>query len=93
MFQRDQPHEGAAFVEGRKVFLRTELIFEFSHGEELAHDVGIARTFAKACYFTGESVFAPELRRHTHDLYEPWWGDGDVARELSAGSDDDLDDG
>lgn len=73
VFRQDQPHEGAAFVEGRKVFLRTELIFEYGHaGEEprITHDPAIARTFAKACYFTGESVFAPELARHTHELYE-----------------------
>lgn len=73
VFRQDQPHEGAAFVEGRKVFLRTELIFEFGRAGEdhsIAHDPGIAQTFAKACYFTGESVFAPELARHTHELYE-----------------------
>jgi hypothetical protein len=67
VFRQDQPHEGAAFVEGRKVFLRTELIFE---DPSVTHDPGIAQTFAKACYFTGESVFAPELARHTHELYE-----------------------
>jgi hypothetical protein len=67
VFRQDQPHEGAAFVEGRKVFLRTELIFE---DPSITHDPGIAQTFAKACYFTGESVFAPELARHTHELYE-----------------------
>jgi hypothetical protein len=67
LFRQDQPHEGAAFVEGRKVFLRTELIFE---DPNVVHDPSIAQTFAKACYFTGESVFAPELARHTHELYE-----------------------
>jgi hypothetical protein len=67
VFRQDQPHEGSAFAEGRKVFLRTELIFE-DHG--ITHDSRIAQTFAKACYFTGESVFAPELARHTHALYE-----------------------
>jgi hypothetical protein len=67
VFRQDQPHEGAAFIEGRKVFLRTELIFE---DPSVTHDPGIAQTFAKACYFTGESVFAPELARHTHELYE-----------------------
>jgi hypothetical protein len=67
VFRQDQPHEGSAFVQGRKVFLRTELIFE---DPSLTHEPRIAQTFAKACYFTGESVFAPELARHTHDLYE-----------------------
>jgi hypothetical protein len=70
VFRQDQPHEGAAFLEGRKVFLRTELIFEIGEDSSVTHDPGIAQTFAKACYFTGESVFAPELARHTHELYE-----------------------
>jgi hypothetical protein len=67
VFRQDQPHEGAAFGEGRKVFLRTEIIFE---DPSITHDPRIAQTFAKACYFTGESVFAPQLARHTHELYE-----------------------
>jgi hypothetical protein len=70
VFRQDQPHEGAAFVAGRKVFLRTELIFEYTRESKVTHEPAIAQTFAKACYFTGESVFAPELARHTHDLYE-----------------------
>jgi hypothetical protein len=70
VFRQDQPHEGAAFIEGRKVFLRTELIFQIGEDPSVTHDPGIAQTFAKACYFSGESVFAPELARHTHELYD-----------------------
>ncbi|MBL8916767.1 MAG: hypothetical protein JNM17_39055 [Archangium sp.] len=59
-------HEGSPYVDGRKVFLRTELIFEET---DLEHDPRIAQTFAKAVYLTGESVFAPELERFAEAAY------------------------
>lgn len=59
-------HEGRPFDAGRKVFLRTELIFE---EPELAHDPAIGEVFARAVYLTGESVFAPELERHAEAAY------------------------
>lgn len=59
-------HEGRPFDAGRKVFLRTELIFE---EPELAHDPAIGEAFARAVYLTGESVFAPELERHAEAAY------------------------
>lgn len=67
VFRQELEHEGSAYLDGRKVFLRTELIFEDAH---VTHDPAIAKTFAKACYLTGESVFAPELARRTHELYD-----------------------
>ena len=67
VFRQDLEHEGSAYLDGRKVFLRTELIFEDA---SVTHDAAIAQTFAKACYLTGESVFAPELARRTHELYD-----------------------
>jgi hypothetical protein len=67
VFRQDLEHEGSAYLEGRKVFLRTELIFEYTR---MTHDPAIAQTFAKACYLSGESVFAPELARATHELYD-----------------------
>lgn len=59
-------HEGSPYVDGRKVFLRTELIFE---EDELEHEPHVAQTFAKAVYLTGESVFAPELERWAEEAY------------------------
>jgi hypothetical protein len=67
LFDQSVPHEGSAFLEGRKVFLRTELVYE---DDSFAWEPGIAQLFSKACYLTGESVFAPELARHTHDYYD-----------------------
>lgn len=59
-------HEGAPYRDGRKVFLRTELVFT---DPEVTHDPEIGALFAKACYWTGESVFAPELARHADACY------------------------
>lgn len=86
LFRQDQVHEGAPFECGDKLFLRTELIFE--HGK-LAHHRGIAESFAKACYLTGESVFAPQLAARTHALYDRaaaahWSGDRVARAEADA---------
>jgi hypothetical protein len=66
VFDQQYEHEGAPYVKGSKVFLRTELIFEDT---SVKHDPKIASSFAKACYLTGESMFAPELARYADDCY------------------------
>jgi hypothetical protein len=66
IFDQRYEHEGAPYRDGRKVFLRTELVFT---DPELTHDPAIAERFSKACYWTGESVFAPELARHADAYY------------------------
>jgi hypothetical protein len=59
-------HEGHPYTAGRKVFLRTELVFEEPN---LAHDPAIGAAFASAVYLTGESVFAAELEAHAEAAY------------------------
>ncbi|MFJ2582969.1 hypothetical protein [Kitasatospora aureofaciens] len=66
IFDQRYEHEGAPYLDGRKVFLRTELVFT---EPELTHDPEIGALFSKACYWTGESVFAPELARHADAYY------------------------
>ncbi|MGI5204930.1 hypothetical protein ACQEU6_25555 [Spirillospora sp. CA-108201] len=66
IFDQRHEHEGAPYRDGRKVFLRTELVFT---DPEVAHDPEIGALFSKACYLTGESVFAPELARHADAYY------------------------
>ncbi|MDW6059116.1 hypothetical protein SAZ11_15125 [Streptomyces sp. FXJ1.4098] len=68
IFDQRYEHEGAPYDDGRKVFLRTELIFTFTESE-VTHDPEIGALFGKACYWTGESVFAPELARHADAYY------------------------
>lgn len=67
IFDQRYEHEGAPFHDGRKVFLRTELIFAQDPG--VTHDPEIGALFSKACYLTGESVFAPELARYADACY------------------------
>ncbi|HEU5026976.1 MAG TPA: hypothetical protein VFV01_18810 [Spirillospora sp.] len=66
IFDQRYEHEGRPYRDGRKVFLRTELVFS---GAGLDHDPEIGALFGKATYWTGESVFAPELARHADDYY------------------------
>lgn len=67
IFDQALAHEGAAYEDGRKVFLRSELIFK---APKVAHDPAIAKLFAKACYLTGESIFAAELGRYADACYD-----------------------
>ncbi|WP_329518703.1 hypothetical protein [Spirillospora sp. NBC_01491] len=67
IFDQRYEHEGAPYRDGRKVFLRTELIFT---DPDVTHDPEIGALFSKACYWTGESVFAPELARHADACYD-----------------------
>ncbi|MFC7589448.1 hypothetical protein ACFQYP_41510 [Nonomuraea antimicrobica] len=66
IFDQRYEHEGAPYRDGRKVFLRTELIFT---ADEVTEAPEIGELFSKACYLTGESVFAPELARHADAYY------------------------
>ncbi len=65
MHQR-HPHEGGPYVDGRKVFLRTELVFR---DEAISHQPEIGQLFAKACYLTQESVQTPELAHDADGAY------------------------
>ncbi|WP_171166988.1 hypothetical protein [Streptomyces sp. I05A-00742] len=67
IFDQRYEHEGAPYRDGRKVFLRTELVFT---DPEVTHDPEIGALFSKACYWTGESVFAPELARNAEVYYD-----------------------
>jgi hypothetical protein len=66
VFHQAYAHAGAAYTDGRKVFLRTELVFEEA---DVTHDPRIAALFSKACYLTGESVRQAELARDADRAY------------------------
>lgn len=66
IFDQSIEHEGAAYQSGRKVFLRTELVFV---DHDVQHDPGIAQLFAKACYLTGQSLLTPTLSQVADDYY------------------------
>lgn len=66
VFDQRIEHEGGPFLDGRKVFLRSELIFEVAELRDLP---AAGELFARACYLTGESLFAPELSNHVQEHY------------------------
>ncbi len=67
VFAQSLMHEGRPYVNGRKVFLRTELVFEDPRVE---HAPGVGELFARACYLGSESVFTPELAARAHRAYD-----------------------
>ncbi|CAI6087917.1 unnamed protein product [Clonostachys chloroleuca] len=69
LFNQSYEHEGRAFLNGSKIFLRTELIFKDT---DLHHDPTIGRIFSEACYMTSQSVFDqdPSLSLHAHKCFE-----------------------
>jgi hypothetical protein len=67
IFSQGLAHEGRPYLDGRKVFLRTELIFE---APNLADVPAVGQLFARACYLDSESAFAPELAAFAHQSYE-----------------------
>ena len=67
VFDQQYEHEGSAYVENNKVFLRSELIFKAGKTENVNEIGGL---FSSATYFTAESMFQPELAQHAHELYE-----------------------
>ncbi|WAS97267.1 hypothetical protein [Nannocystis punicea] len=67
VFAQGLAHEGRPYAEGRKVFLRTELVFE---EREIEDAPAIGEVFARACYLDCESLFAPELAASAREAYE-----------------------
>ncbi|CAG9962882.1 unnamed protein product [Clonostachys byssicola] len=69
IFNQSYEHEGRPFLDGSKIFLRTELIFKDT---DLQHDPTIGRIFSEACYMTSQSVFDQDrsLSLHAHKCFE-----------------------
>lgn len=63
VFDQQLEHEGSPFLDGRKVFLRSELIFEV---DALAENAAAGVAFTKACYLTGESLTTPALAEYVN---------------------------
>jgi hypothetical protein len=67
VFDQKYEHEGRPFVEGNKIFFRTELIFKDA---TLRHDEKISQLFSTACYMTGQSLLDKELAAYAHTCFE-----------------------
>ncbi|KAG8421832.1 hypothetical protein J3458_003674 [Metarhizium acridum] len=67
IFDQRYRHEGRPFIQGDKVFLRTELIFK---DENLKRDDRISQPFSTACYMTGQSLLDKQLASYAHECFE-----------------------
>jgi len=68
IFDQKYEHEGKSFIDSDKIFIRSELIYDYS-GEKLTFDLEISRKFNIACYMTKQSVFNPELEKYASDCF------------------------
>jgi len=68
IFDQKYEHEGKSFIEGDKIFLRSELIFEYDENE-LEFDDSLGKQFNIACYMTKQSVFNPEVEKYASDVF------------------------
>ena len=68
IFNQQFPHIGNPFVEGDKIFLRTELIFNVSN---LNYDEKVAEIFNCACYYQvrSNSTNDKEIQKYSSDLF------------------------
>ncbi|KAL4911435.1 hypothetical protein BDW74DRAFT_8349 [Aspergillus multicolor] len=67
IFDQSLEHEGRPFIDVKKVFVRSELIFK---DESLLHDDRIAPLFSSACYLTGQGVFGEDLAAYANQCFE-----------------------
>ncbi|KAF7554985.1 hypothetical protein G7Z17_g2521 [Cylindrodendrum hubeiense] len=67
IFDQKYEHEGQPFLDGRKAFIRTELVFK---DDQLDHNDKVAALFSEACYMTGQSVFDQNLATYAHECFE-----------------------
>jgi len=68
IFDQKYEHEGKSFVDTDKIFMRSELVYEYSQ-KELSFDPDISRKFNIACYMTKQSVFNPELEKYASECF------------------------
>ncbi|KAI8716630.1 hypothetical protein NCS52_00957200 [Fusarium sp. LHS14.1] len=67
IFDQKYEHEGWPFLNGQKVFIRTELVFK---DDQLEHNNEIAGLFAEACYMSWQSMFDQGLSSYANECFE-----------------------
>ncbi|KAI8665482.1 hypothetical protein NCS56_00984300 [Fusarium sp. Ph1] len=67
IFDQKYEHEGWPFLDGQKVFIRTELVFR---DDQLEHNKEIAGLFAEACYMSWQSMFDQGLSSYANECFE-----------------------
>jgi len=68
IFDQKYEHEGKAYIEGDKIFIRSELIYEYDDNE-FTIDNEVSKKFNIACYMTKQSLFTPEVEKYSSDMF------------------------
>ena len=68
IFDQKYEHEGNSFIDNDKIFIRSELIYNFS-ADSLNYCELISKQFNIACYLTKQSLFKPELQKMASDYF------------------------
>jgi len=68
IFDQRYEHEGKSFIEADKIFLRSELVYEYDQNE-FTYDEKVSKQFNIACYMNIQSVFHPELERYASECF------------------------
>ena len=68
IFDQKYKHEGKSFVDGDKIFLRTELVYEYEPCE-YESDNQVAKIFNQACYMTKQSLFTSEVEKFADNAF------------------------
>lgn len=66
IFNQKYEHEGKAFIDNDKIFIRSELIY---YDPNLDHNIEVAKLFNISCYTTKESMFNKELSNYSNKTF------------------------
>ena len=68
IFDQKYEHEGKAYLEGDKIFIRSELIYEYDN-QDFTLDNEVSKMFNIGCYMTKQSLFNPEVDQYASDMF------------------------
>jgi hypothetical protein len=69
IFNQKYLHEGIPYLNSDKIFIRSELIYDFSNDAKY-YDKYLAQLFNSACYITKQSIETPELGKLIGPLFD-----------------------
>lgn len=67
LFDHSIEHEAMSYLEGNKIFIRTELVFKINN--DLDYNEKEKRLFNIACYMAKQSLFNSELENYTNECF------------------------
>jgi hypothetical protein len=69
IFDQKYQHEGKAFIDNDKIFIRSELVYNYDKND-LSYYTAVAESFNIACYMTRQSLYNKELSNYASELFD-----------------------